>query len=511
MRSVLCGLLLALATVSLTACHSNLYLAYKFPTYTFADRPIPPSKLAQRVMIAYGNAGLLGASGALAIVDAKRDIRNNIQDTTSNFSISGYATAMPTRIYSFPEQIRGYVYSSADGSLFNIDYGTEASAGSVGTFTGSSSNAVPTDFGRFFAAQGPAGQLSILDNTSSKGYSLNLPNVYQVFTNTADTIAIAMVRNSDTLYQVVKLNSNQYIDLAHAAAPPNIVNGSNQGGINATDCQPVNLPVYCVVPVAGKYDRPIGAFFSSDGSTAYILNCGPECGGTTASVTAIQQGALNINNVAQFGIPSGQAVSSGGNAPGFVVNIPTPGGATVATSDGQNLYVAGQQVQPDGLLAGNLTTIALGSDAVTGTYSISDGTHTKLLFADDNTLWIGSQYCATGERQKKASQGDTSQAANYNCLTRFDLSAKTASIVPAVNQNTGTQVAYPNTNLNYFYYGDLTGICWVQTFHKVYTAYGGQVHVFSTTDGSEIDNSLVTVQGTALDVAYMDAATNFDN
>jgi hypothetical protein len=51
----------------------------------------------------------------------------------------------------------------------------------------------------------------------------------------------------------------------------------------------------------------------------------------------------------------------------------------------------------------------------------------------------------------------------------------------------------------------------VQNYNKVYTAYGGQVHVFRTTDGSEIDNQFVTVQGTALDVTYMDALTDDAN
>ena len=45
----------------------------------------------------------------------------------------------------------------------------------------------------------------------------------------------------------------------------------------------------------------------------------------------------------------------------------------------------------------------------------------------------------------------------------------------------------------------------------MYTAYGGQIHAFNTTDGSEINNYLITVQGTALDVAYMDAVTNDAN
>ena len=31
------------------------------------------------------------------------------------------------------------------------------------------------------------------------------------------------------------------------------------------------------------FDRPVKAVFSADGSTAYVLNCGPECGGTASS------------------------------------------------------------------------------------------------------------------------------------------------------------------------------------------------------------------------------------
>jgi hypothetical protein len=476
-KHALCGLLIAAATLGLTACGPYYY---KFQVYTFANRPIPPSKLAERVMISVGNAGAGGSSGALAIVDALRDIRSNVQNTVTSFSISGFSSAMPTTILSFPEQLTGYVYSNSDGSLTKINYGTEAASGSAGTLPArSSSLAIPTDFARIFSAEETTGQLVVLDNSTGKAYALNLPNVYKVAANIGDTVALAMVRNSNTLYQVVKLNANQ-------ASPAGFV-----------DCQPYNLPVYCVVPVPGSYDRPIGAYFSVDGTTAYILNCGPECGGTTASVNVLQQGALNINNVA----------TSAGITAATIATIPVPGGVTTALSDGSTLYVAGQQLLQDGLFAGNLSTISLASNTVTAKYSISDGTHTKLLFGDDNTLWIGSQFCATGERAKLGQ--------NYNCLTRFDLSAKTAAIIPSNvvpgSTNAAQQVPYPNTNQNAYYYGDLTGLCWVQTFHKVYTAYGGQVHVFNTADGSEINNSLVTVQGTALDVAYLDAQTNAAN
>jgi hypothetical protein len=55
------------------------------------------------------------------------------------------------------------------------------------------------------------------------------------------------------------------------------------------------------------------------------------------------------------------------------------------------------------------------------------------------------------------------------------------------------------------YLGDLTGIAAVTGLHKIYIAEGGQVYIYSTTDGSAINNFYVTVTGTAYDVAYMDA------
>ena len=493
---IFCGLLIAFATAALSSCHSNDYLAYKFPQYTYANRPVPPSLLANRVMVSVTSDG--ANSGGLEILDALRDIRNNIENTKTSFSISGYSSGYPNRILNFPAEITGYVYSNTLGDVQIVNYGTESVTGSAGSFPARSTGlAIAPTFGHIYSAEETTGQLGILDKLTGRSFGLNLPNVYQVVVNTGDTVALAMVRNSNTIYRVVKLNSS---------GPGSYI--TSTAAINATgavDCEPFNNPVYCVVPVntgavSNAFDRPTNAYFSLDGNYAYVLNCGPECGGTTSSITVLQQGVLNFNNIPTT-VPDASSYTS---------NIPVPGGVTAAVSDGTTLYVSGQQKQPDGLFAGNLTTLnvsaltASPSTAVTGTYSISDGTHTKMLFADDNTLWIGSQLCASGERQK------TGQ--NYNCLTRFDLGAKTASIVPAVTPgDPNSAVPYPNTNQNQYYYGDLTGLCWVQSLHKVYTAYGGQVHAFHTADGSEINNANVIVQGTALDVAYLDAATDAAN
>ena len=472
--------MLIAASLGLSSCHSAAYYYYKFPQYNYAGRPIPPSKLAQRVMIAVSANGTFGS---LQIVDASRDIRSNVEDTIPSFSIGGYSSGLPSTIFNFPSELRGYVYSNSDGSLANIDYSGEAGKGPVGTFqSGTSSIAIPTTFAHFYGAESAAGILEIIESGSGGGpYLLNIPNVFRVAANKGDTVALAMVRNSDVLYRIFRLNQNQY--------------PTQQAAIAATgsvDCQPAILPVYCAVQVPGTYDRPYGAYFSLDGTTAYVLNCGPECGGKTASVTLLQQGPLNTNV-----IPSSPTQPNP-----QIANVPVPGGVTTALSDGTTLYLAGQQLQPDGLFAGFLSTMNLASNTITGKYSISDGTHTKMLFADDNTLWIGSQFCATGERQKLGQ--------NYNCLTRVVLGGSTLSpqVIPNVTPGGTTVVAHPNQNNDPYYYGSLTGICWVQNFNKVYTAYGGQVHVFRTTDGSEIDNSLVAVPGTALDVAYMDALTD---
>jgi hypothetical protein len=499
---IFCGLLIAVATLGLTSCQEILY---KFPQFTFANRPIPPSLLANRVMVGVTANG--GTSGSLQILDALNDLRGNIQGTKLSFSISGYSSGYPNLILNFPSEITGYVYSNTLGDVQIINYGKESVTGSAGTFPAKSTGlAIPPTFGHIYSAEESTGQLGIIDNSTGKSYGLNLPNVFQVVVNTGDSVVLAMVRNSNTIYRVIKLNANTpYTTSTQAIA----------GVTGAVDCEPFNIPVYCVVAVnsvnpaaptaASTFDRPINAYFSLDGNSVYVLNCGPECGGTTAGVTYLQNGALQVNTYTN---------NTPANPNAFLATLPVPGGVTAAVSDGTTLYVSGQQFQPDGLLAGNLSTIDLAINTITSVTSISDGTHTKMLFADDNTLWVGSQLCATGERAARAAQGITDQTANYNCLTRVALPSGStpisASIIPAVSQSSTNPVAvpYPNTNQNLFYYGDLTGLCWVQTLHKVYTAYGGQIHAFNTADGSEINNKNITIQGTALDVAYMDAFTD---
>lgn len=485
------GLLLAVATLALTSCGQDLY---PHPQYTYAGRPIPPSKLLQRVLV---GVTVNGSQGNLQILDGLRDIRSNVQNTIPYFTISGYSGGYPDLIINYPAELRGYVYSNSDGSLATVNYSTEASSGPAASFgTLSTSVALAPSVGHIYSAEETNGQLVVADSVLGKTFSLNLPNVYKVVVNTGDTVALAMVRNSNQLYRVIKINLNQIYN-------PGATNPLFPPG--AVDCEPYVLPQYCVVPVNGTFDRPANAYFSLDGGTAYIVNAGAEYGGGTnggASISFLPVSDLTINTI-----------PTSANYPVLTqATVPVPGGATDVLSDGNYLYIAGQSQQQVGgqyYWGGNLSLLNLSTMTVSAPIAISDGNHTNMLFADNNTLWIGSTACANGVR---AALGE-----NYNCLTMVNLNGTTtptATIIPQIIPATATTpatVPYPNADENPLYLGSLTGICWVQNYGKVYTAYGGQIHAFYTADGSELNNYFITVQGSALTVAYMDALTDAAN
>jgi len=497
LRRALCLLVLAAAVCGLNACKLNFY---NFPQYNYAGRPIPPSQLANRVMVAIANPSSF-SGGQLEIMDALRDQRFNVPDTITEFNISGYAARTPTLIDSFPEQGYGFVYGAGDGSFVKVNYGTETAGSSISGLPSSSDGIATTaTTNNVYATSGALGGVVIADLTTGKSYDLNLPGAQYVFPNTGNSVVLITVRNvvpgpssgtqtSFNLFRVVKLNNN--------VLPP--------AGTYA-DCQPVSVPVYCVVPVPGLYDRPVSVVYSLDGSQAYVLNCGPECGGSKAAVTLIDTNLLNVTHT-----PTGSDPSP------VLSTVVVPGGATTGITDGSYLYLAGQQLQTSGVAAGYykgyLSIVTLGATPVlSSSYPIPDGTHTSMLFADNSTLWIGSKLCDEGVNGYLANNVTTTPGAvNLNCLAVYALgSGQTPTVVPAVSP--GNPVGYPNANNNQYYYGDLTGICWVQNLNKVYSAYGGQVHAFSTVAPyTEINNQYITVQGTATNVVYMDALTNSAN
>ena len=482
------------AAAALAGCGTTTY---------FAGRALPPSGLANRVVIAIQNPSAL-STGTLEIVDAYYDIRckyNADSCSGAAFAVSGYSGNLPISIQSMPEELTGAVYSSGDGSFTQINYAAEKTIGAVSGLNGASSSVFITRNQTYiFAASQTSHALTIVDKSgvNAGSYPLNLPGVYRVSVNPGGSVALAFVQNSNYAYYPVKLTAAQ--TQAYSGGPSTWPKG-------AQDCEPQNAPGWCLLQALDPngnplvFDRPTKAVFSADGGTAYVLNCGPECGGTTASITPIPVAPM----IYLIGQGSGtMPATTTPSAQCGTVNlaagcIPILGGASNALVDSSTMYVVGQQQMTDKCSGGalcwgghltvvNLQTnaVATSTTAVPNPVSISDGAPgavSRMIEADNNTLWIGMQQCNSGERANKSLPD--------GCLTMVNTTNNAVTLMP--------------------YNGSATGIAAITGLNKIYAVEDGQVYIYSTVDGSAINNQYVTVTGTAYDVAYMDALTDRNN
>ena len=266
-------------------------------TYYFDGRTLPPSGLVNRVMIAIQNPGSL-TKGSLQIVDAYYDERSGYNGKPASFSIAGYGGALPITIQNMPEEQWGVVYGAGDGSFTQVNYAQEKGGGAVSGLNGLSSSIFMTRNKNYvFAANLASHVLTIANPASGTSIGLSLPGVYRVSVNPGGTMALAFAQNSNYAYYPLQLSAAQTISYS---------GGPTTWPRAAVDCEPLNAPSWCLlqmqspdnsyVDAAGitqyygaplTFDRPVKAVFSSDGSTAYVLSCGPECGGTNSSYTPI--------------------------------------------------------------------------------------------------------------------------------------------------------------------------------------------------------------------------------
>jgi hypothetical protein len=476
------------AAAALAGCGTTTY---------FAGRALPPSGLANRVVIAIQNPSAL-ATGTLEIVDAYYDIRckyNAESCSGAAFSVSGYSGNLPISIQSMPEELIGAVYSSGDGSFTQINYAGEKTIGAVSGLNGASSSVFITRNQTYiFAASQTSHALTVVDKsgTNAGSYPLSLPGIYRVSVNPGGSVALAFVQDSNYAYYPVKLTSAQ--TQAYSGGPSTWPKGTQ-------DCEPQNAPVWCLLQALDSggnpliFDRPTKAVFSADGGTAYVLNCGPECGGTKASITPIPVAPMiYLIGQASGTLPATATPTTQCGTVNLAAGcIPILGGVSNALVDSSTMYVVGQKQMTDTCSGGAkcwggyLTVVNLQNTAtVPNPISISDGATgavSRMILADDNTLWIGMQYCNNGER--------ANHSLSDGCLTMVNTTTNAVTLMP--------------------YNGNATGIAAITGLHKIYAVEGGQVYIYSTVDGSAINNQYVTVTGTAYDVAYMDALTDTNN
>jgi hypothetical protein len=472
-------------------------------------RPFPPdfdNSGYPRAMVVWAQGG--NGGGTAQLIDVEHDTVNNKQDTIHSYTISGFSGTDPVSIQDFPGQQIAYVYSdggtsAASSPVFQpINTGTDAGSTPTGGLSaGTTSVYVTQDFSYVYsvspsATNASVGYLSVLrraDGTVTRiplaGASKLSPSPGAV-SGASSLLIFSPNANtgSNNVYQLVGIGQNSVFDCTQQILPISTGGGS--------------LP----------FDKPINALYSSDGTSAFILNCGPECGGTTASVSIVSTTALAAGAQAAYQATTGCNIESSYTPAPLTVpvqNIPIPGGVTVALQNGNTLFLAGQQFLSDGHLGGFVTAVNLSTLATTST-PIGDGTHFRMRLGDNNTLWIAAKGCTEGEQAAKGGQ--------LGCMTMvpliansdgtFSISASsTSTAVPAcpsaaVTSTSGLVTCVePNQ-------GDAKGLAPIIGYDKIYTIEGGEIYIYSTVDGSPISNVNVQVPGQAHDIAFIDGGTD---
>jgi hypothetical protein len=234
-------------------------------------------------------------------------------------------------------------------------------------------------------------------------------------------------------------------------------------------CAQANTAV--CLPIPG-FDRPVFALVN--GSTAYVLNCGAECGGTQASV-----------QVMDLSTPSPTLVG-----PPVKVN-----GATYALLSGNSLYVAGNGT-PTGPTCASLPNAAPTAATYCGTLDIvdlttmtdpyynnpsleiavPDGYHNRMDMSINGQLFVGSYSCT-------------------NIGDAINPSGEVRGCLAILNTNTGA-VTIPPEN------GDVNGLQGFTSREVEYVAEGGQIFVYDTTIDALLINDFVP-QGTINIVGYV--------
>jgi hypothetical protein len=228
----------------------------------------------------------------------------------------------------------------------------------------------------------------------------------------------------------------------------------------------IGTPNVVSTPVGG-FDRPVSAFFSSDGTTAYVVNCGAECGGTQAGV---------------------QTLDLTTNTAGIAIPVPA---ATIAFVSNSTMYLAGTPLanpQPctgettQATTCGLLTIFDLNRMSVTNTSPIviTDGYHDRIAMGSNGQLFIGSRTCTEVIPPVPPPTGSEVRG----CLSIY-------------NTQTGA-VVIPPAN------GDVTGIQPIGKRAVVYVVQGGSLNIYDTTTDVLHSTQIINLIGQFFDVKTID-------
>ena len=400
---------------------------YSNPSSSTTTTPkVPPSKITKRVFLT--NAFNSGSGGEVDILDAARDTFQGSNSSGTNVTTITNSVITVNQgaslIVLTPDKTFTLVFESTGNTVSIITNATEALAGSITLPGATESMVIGTDNKTVYAAMrnaptavtgGPLGSIGIIDLTGQDlSSTINIAEVHRIVMSHNGNKLLAFSDDSDAL---------TVVDTTASPKTTTTVTG---------------------------FDRPVWGVFNSDDSKAYILSCGPECGGTAAKVTVLDMASLT---------------------PGASIPVSA---ATMGLLDGSNLYVAGT-----GAGGGKLDVIDTGAFKVSKSgVSISDGYHTLMALASNNQLYIGAKACS----------------GTSSCLSIYKTSSQSASVVPVVCSTVSTA-----NNCA----GDVTGLQPITGRNIVYVVEGGELLIFDTTTGKP-QTTQIDIVGKAFDVKAID-------
>lgn len=341
-----------------------------------------------------------------------------------------------------PERNLAIAFDSSSNSVYSVNTSTDQGIGRVQLPGLTQSMIIPTSAAIGYAA---------VPSASVSGYTfvgaveeMNLAGA--IVTTIAVPAAQTVVGNSDGS-QILVFSSDS--DSVTVLNPLNAVPPVDLSCLPAT----LNPAVCAIIP---GFSRPVNAIVS--GTTAYVLNCGFECGGTQqASVAVFDLVGLSITNT----IP---------------VN-----GATIAYLSGSTLYVAGLGT-PTGPTCASLTSSINPATAATycGTVdivnlstmtdpyynnpsmeiAIPDGYHYVMDLSPNDQLFVGSLKC-----QNIGDVGNPSGEVR-GCLAIYNAETN-ALIIPPDN-------------------GDVNALQSFTSRYVEYVAEGGNLRVYNTNNGLDV-------------------------
>jgi hypothetical protein len=352
-------------------------------------------------------------------------------------------------------------------------------------------------------------QFSIINNASeSNAAHVTLPGMTESFLASPDSStayvavpAAPVLAEPAGLVEVISLGSGSLVGQVNVPSVHylSIDNSGNRlfGFSDNSDSVAVITPSSVgivnlnAVTYFSGFDRPVAAFFSSDDSSAIVLNCGAECGGVQASLQQV--------NVATGALGAYLPLCVAGTTPG---SCSSAAAGTKAFINGTTMYVAGTPLsggvpsQPctgqttAATSCGLLTIVDLTTMSVVNTAPIiiTDGYHNRMALAANGQLFIGARGCTEIVPPPSLPTG----AEIRGCLSIYN------TLTTAVGNAPAGGVLIPPAN------GDATGIQPIPTREVVYVIQGGSLGIYDATTDALQYTQIINIVGQFIDVKTVD-------